>query len=180
MAWHKIIDNTTGEIQIVAGLEGIDTDAHTCIAIMEDRPPVGLEQVAEDGTIYVPLADLQASVWEAVKALREEKLLLAPVTIAGTDYVAQSDLASMVKINGLVSMATIAKSLGAPYAEVFTMADNSEVELDADQMIGFGIQVGTYIASVHARAREFRALIYAEDATRLSVECIDIGTGWPS
>jgi hypothetical protein len=117
----------------------------------------------------------QAEAWEHVKATREAKLQLAE-----TDFgTAQTDVASMVKISGLVQMATIAKAAEAPFSEVFTMADNSEVTLDADQMIGFGVEVGTHIAAVHARGRELRAAIFAEDITTEGLASIDLEAGWP-
>jgi hypothetical protein len=122
-----------------------------------------------------PLAKLQDEAWERVKYIREQKLQLAP-----TDFgTAQSDVASMVKISGLVQMAIIAKGAAQPFSEVFTMADNSEVTLDADQMIGFGIEVGTHIAAVHSRGRELRAAIYAEDMTADDLAAIDLEAGWP-
>jgi hypothetical protein len=120
------------------------------------------------------LAMLQQVAWAQVKAIRAEKLLLAP-TPFGT---AQSDIESMVKINGLVSMAMLAKQSAAAYSEVFTLADNSEVTLSADQMIGFGVAVGQHIAAVHARGRELRAAIDAA-ADQAALAAIDVTTGWP-
>jgi hypothetical protein len=122
-----------------------------------------------------PLAKLQDEAWERVKYVREQKLQLSP-----TDFgTAQTDIASMVKINGLSTMATIAKANDAPFSEVFTMADNSEVTLDADQMIGFGVEVGTHIAAVHARGRDLRAAIYAEGVTADDLAALDLEAGWP-
>lgn len=121
------------------------------------------------------LGMLQAEAWGRVKAIRADKLLVAP-----TDFgTAQTDLESMVKINGLVSMAMLAKQASQPFAETFTMADNSEVELNADQMIGFGVEVGRHIAAVHARGRELRAEIDAASSAD-ELEAIDLEAGWPS
>src|SRR5207237_3785213 len=107
--------------------------------------------------------------------IRSAHLQLAPTPL-GT---AQTDLESLVKINGLVSMAMLAKSAGQPFGETFTMADNSEVPLTADQMIGFGTAVGAHIAAVHARGRELRAAINAA-ATAEEIASIDLETGWPA
>jgi uncharacterized protein YaiE (UPF0345 family) len=122
----------------------------------------------------LPIADLQAEAWGRVKAIRGARLQLAETTF-GT---AQADLESMVKINGLVSMAMLAEQSSSAFAETFTMADNSEVELDAGQMLSFGVQVGQHIAAVHARGRDLRAAIDAASSAA-DLAGIDLEVGWP-
>lgn len=120
------------------------------------------------------LAMAQEAAWARVKEIREDKQALATTTF-GT---AQTDLASMVKINRLVSMAMLAQATGVAYSETFTMADNSDVVMTARQMVQFGYEVGTHIASVHARGRALRAQIRAAtDATEAAA--IDLAAGWP-
>lgn len=120
------------------------------------------------------LAMLKADAWERVKAIRAAHLATAP-TPQGT---AQTDVESMVKITGLVSMAMIAEQQGAAFAEVFTMADDSEVTMDAATTIQFGLAVGSHVAAVHARGRELRAAIDgAADAAEL--DAIDLESEWP-
>lgn len=168
MGWYKITDTTSGEVQYVASLAGVAVDEYVVLELSEDRAPEGLEEVDEKGNIFVPLASLQDAAWEKAKAAREDKLAMA-VTPFGP---AQTDLESMVKINGLVSMALIAKGAGLPFQETFTMADNTEVSMDADQVIRFGVAVGQHVAGVYAWAREQRAAIYAADATLDSVDAV--------
>jgi hypothetical protein len=128
-----------------------------------------------DGEWVCPISVLKERKWEAVKAIRAEKLLLSSTPFG----VAQSDLESMVKINGLVSMAEIAKSTEEPFSEIFTMADNSEVELDADDMIAFGVAVGRHIAATHGRARSLRNVIDSA-TTPEELDAIDIDSAWPA
>lgn len=112
--------------------------------------------------------------WARVKLLRQEKYKVAPTTFGE----AQSDVESRSFISGLVQMATIAKSVGAPFSETFTMMDNTEVTMNADEMISFGVQVGTYVGAVHSRSRELYAQ-FQECDTLEDLSAIDIETGWP-
>jgi hypothetical protein len=158
MTWAKATNIATAEVHWDSTPEALDPSVYT-IELLDGEP----------------VEPLQAEKWEAVKAVRAAKLLLAP-TPFGT---AQADTESKENISGLVQMATIAKSAGAPFSEVFTMADNSEVEMSADQMIGFGVAVGRHISAIHARGRELRAAIYAEGVTAEDLAALDITTGWP-
>lgn len=145
-----------GEWEVLASFEGELPEFHEIV----------------DGQVVPVVESYRAQKWEQVKALRDEKLKLAD-TIFGT---AQTDIESMVKINGLATMALIAKSAEAPFSETFTMADNSEVTLNADQMIGFGVAVGQHIAAVHGRGRELRD--YLQTASLEEIEALDIEEGW--
>jgi hypothetical protein len=158
MTWAKATNIATGEVHYDLTPDKLDPDDYTIEAIVGE-----------------PVEPLQAEKWEAVKSMRAEKLLLAPTPFG----VAQADTESKENISGLVQMATIAKAAAAPFSEVFTMADNSEVEMDADQMIEFGVAVGQHISAVHARGRELRAAIYAEGVTSDDLAALDITTGWP-
>lgn len=176
MAMFRLTHKVTGEKTDVGSTNMVDIDDWNVVEILDDRVPVGIEDVDEEGNIFIPVPALQAQIWAKVKDLREQKKLLAPTTF-GT---AQSDVESRLNITGLVAMAREAKDADAPFLEVFTMEDNSEVELDADQMISFGVQVGSYIATVHARARALREAIYDSGATVESLTDIDIDAGWPT
>lgn len=177
MAWHKITHIDTGEIQFVAGLEGIDLDSYEAVALVDDRCPEGLEDVDDDGNIFVPLERLQADMWTIVKAKRD----LLEDGIAPTPFgAAQCDDRSKIKISGIVNKALIAMSTGTPMNESFTMADNSVVQLNATDALVFGSAVADYISAVFAHARNLREAIFAADATVETLEGLDIFTGWPS
>ena len=118
---------------------------------------------------------LRASKWEQVKATRAEKYLLAPTPFG----LADADTESRGFINGVVSMALIAKAAGSAFEQVFKLADNSRVTLDADEMLIFGVSVAQHIDAVFARGEAlFDALNSATTAAEL--EAIDIDAGWPA
>lgn len=145
----------------------------TIVCTQDGLPPEG--GVIENGAWVVPLATLQDRAWEQVKAIREETLLTATTPFG----IAQTDTDSMVKINGSVSMAMLAKQSATAYSATFTLADNSTVDMDADQMISFGVAVGTHVADVYARGRDLRDAIYAA-TTADDLAAIDLTSGWPS
>lgn len=126
----------------------------------------------------LPVEQAKAVLWARAKDIRES-MADAPGSMATTSFgTVQVDAKSKQNINGLVTMALIAKGAGATFSEPFTLADNSTVVLDADQMIGLGVAVGQHVADVYSRARELRAAIdAAADAEALAE--IDIAAGWP-
>lgn len=69
MAWHKLTSGT-GEVQFVASLDGIDLDAWTALAIVDDRCPDPLlhETVDGAGNIVVDLAAAKAAKAGAIDA----------------------------------------------------------------------------------------------------------------
>ena len=60
-----------------------------------------------------------------------------------------SDAQSVQKINGAATMALIAKTENQPFSMNWTTKDNSEVSLNADQMIGLGVHCAAYIDRLH-------------------------------
>lgn len=130
-------------------------------------------------SVPLPLEDAKAAMWEQVKRIRETKDDI-PGSTASTPFgVVQVDNKSKQNINGLVTMAMVAKGAGAPFSASFTMADNSQAALNADQMIGLGVAVGTYVKNVHDHATNLREAIDAS-ANIETLEAIDIINGWPS
>lgn len=121
------------------------------------------------------LAMLKADRHEAVKALRSAKEAATCATPSGT---VQIDDSSKIKINGLATMATIAKANALAFNVDFIMADNSVVTLTADAAIAMSMAVGTYVSGLYGNsAALFASIDAAADATALAA--IDITTGWP-
>lgn len=85
---------------------------------------------------------------------------------------------SKVKINGLVSMAMLAKTNNTPFAVNFTFADNDQVLLNADQMVAVGVAVGSHVINCHEHATTLKAAIEATE-TMADLEAIDVMAGWP-
>lgn len=171
MGAYTLIELADGERQLV-----LDPSAYAGCTVIAEAVDAIDDAAADlvDGAWTVPLAVLQERAWERVKAIRDAQVN-APTPFG----VAQCDIASAVKINGIATMATIAKSAGAAFSEVFTMADNSEVTLDADQAIAFGVAVGDYISAVYSRGRDLRVAINGA-ATAEALAAIDLESGWPS
>jgi hypothetical protein len=92
--------------------------------------------------------------------------------------VVQCDEKSKTKINGLVLMATLAKSNEQSFSVEFTKADNSRVTLDADGMIALGVAVGNYVSACHERATALKEEIEAASSQE-ELELIDLDSGWP-
>jgi hypothetical protein len=126
-----------------------------------------------------PLDEAKASLWEEVKRIRENKQD-APGSTAVTPFgIVQVDAKSKQNINGLVTMALLAQLSGAEFSEPFTFEDNSRSTLNAAQMIGLGVTVGKYVASVHSASTALRVLI--DDAKNIEdLKAIDINNGWPA
>jgi hypothetical protein len=154
------------------GVSGIDQTAD------DDAAPILAYR--EDGKDYrqhveVNLDQLKASKRKAVnsqKLDREGKV--APTPFGPVN----SDADSRGKINGLVMMALLAKQAGVTFGQGFTLADDTTVQLNADQMIALGVAVGTYVSRVHGRARVLKEAIAAAETVE-DVNAIDITSGWP-
>jgi hypothetical protein len=114
-------------------------------------------------------------IWESVRTLRAAKINGGSPTPFG---IADSDDESRSNISGAVIAALVAKSAQASYSIVWTLADNSTVTLNADQMIGLGLAVMQHVNACHTNARTLRDLI--EDAADMAeLLAIDINSGWP-
>lgn len=89
------------------------------------------------------------------------------------------DLESRNKINGAVLMALLANAAGQPFSIAWTMADDTEMLHDADDMIAMGQAVGVYVATCHAVARAKKDMA-ATATTPAELEAIDLDAGWPA
>src|SRR5690606_29162502 len=87
---------------------------------------------------------------------------------------------SRVNIVGAIQMAQV---LGEDFAMEWTMADNSDVALDAEGMLQMGMAVAMFINEVQAHKRTLTAALDAVDAEaedRMDLlDAIDINAGWP-
>lgn len=102
------------------------------------------------------LAEARASKWEQIKQARESAEF-GGFSCDGRAY--DSDLASVQRIGGAVSMAMIAAGDGEPFSIDWTLADNAVVSLTGEEMISVGMALGAHVSDVHARARSLRAQI---------------------
>jgi len=115
------------------------------------------------------LADLQAAKWAEIKVDRDA------AEFGGFEWqgwVFDSDQISQGRIAGAVQLAR----MDAAYQVDWTLADNSVVQLDAEQMQGVGAALGAHVSAQHSRARVLREEIYAPDMTAEALVAITFST----
>jgi hypothetical protein len=179
MPCYKITHKETEEVTFVGDLRIANLDDYDVVEIADERFPEGLEQVGDDGALFIPIQDAQDALWEKVKAKREElEVGTAPTPLNGKR--AQIDEKSKAKILGLLEMARLAEEMTAPFSEEFTMADNTVEVLDNQKVRKLALAMGIYVSKVYARARALRAEIYANNMTVEGLADVDVDSGWPT
>ena len=111
----------------------------------------------------------RARAWASVKAARTAA---EEGTFVFDGGVYQADV---VRINGAVQLAVLAKARGTPFSETWTLEDNTTRTLDVDQVIALGLALGQYVSDVFAIGRALRDQINAA-TTIEEVQAI----GWPA
>lgn len=142
-------------------------------------PPEGMvyfrcsqESFASGGATVEEVATVIA---DRVRTQREAHINGGAMTPAG---LADSNEVSRSNIAGAALAAVIAKGAGSSFSVTWTMADNSAVILNADQMIAMGLAVVQHVDGCHAHARNLKAQI--ESATTVGeLLAIDVSAGWP-
>ena len=108
----------------------------------------------------------RARKWADIKAERD-RLECGGFDMPGIGRF-DSDADSRARIVGAVTAAKIAKDASQPFNVEWTLADNTAVMLDADQVISVGFAMLTHITSTHEKSRNLRsAIVAAEDAESL-------------
>lgn len=106
------------------------------------------------------LESARANAWARIKQIREAvetRGCEAPLGRVDTDPQSQ------LRIAGAVQAASLAKASGGAFLLDWTMADNSAVPHDADQMIAMGIAVMMHVNACHEWARGVRGAIEAAE-----------------
>lgn len=143
------------------------------------------ERVFPGGHDPADLELLPANYWEddalesakaekrrVVKELRnthEAKGVMTPFGMIDSDPVSQR------KITGAVLMALIA---GESFSIEFTMANNTNVTMNGEQITLAGVIVGQHVSACQARKTALDALIN-DATTQAELDAIDPDTGWP-
>ena len=108
----------------------------------------------------------RARKWADIKAERD-RLECGGFDMPGIGRF-DSDADSRARIVGAVTAAKIAQDAGQPFSVEWTLADNTAVMLDADQVISVGFAMLTHSTSTHEKGRNLRsAIVAAEDAESL-------------
>lgn len=87
------------------------------------------------------------------------------------------DKTSTENIMGAVQVAVISKMANQPFSISWRRADNTNITLDADQMIAVGTSVAAFRSAVYERSWELKALVDA--ATTLEELQSIVLDGWP-
>lgn len=123
----------------------------------------------------VSFADMRDERWAEARRYREQCTNGGCATAWGR---VDTDSDSQIKVSGAVQMAMLAQMAGDPYSIDWTMADNSQVTLDAAGMMQMGVTVGEHVKACHAAGTNIRAAIEAA-ADEAALAAIDITAGYP-
>lgn len=122
------------------------------------------------------LNEAKEAKWEVAKAIRETGKN-AGVTVPGIGFV-ETDEPSRILINGATTMALVAGMAGQPFHMTWTLADNTECDLDGPQMIAVGVAAGQHVGAWHGWGQTIRAAIDTAASVE-ALEAVDITVGWP-
>lgn len=169
MTQHVVKHAETGQVQIVGSLDGYgEPDWITVGEAPAGARPEYLEVI--DGQVVENLALARARRWEAIKAVRAEKLLVAPTPLGTFD----SDETGRSNINGQVT-AILALGADAPAEITWKMHDNSFATFTAAQFVQAGLMVSEHIANVYATSWQLEQALNAA-ATLEEIEAVE----WPA
>lgn len=98
----------------------------------------------------------RAEKWKQIKAARE----LAELDVfTWNGHQFDGDLNATRRINGAVTLALVAMTLGEPFTIDWTLADNSMITLSGPDMLAVGVALGQSAGGAHARAAALRTQI---------------------
>lgn len=115
----------------------------------------------------------QEAKWAEVKAARDAACAAPLATPYG---VFDADPESRTNITDTVLLLQTLHRRGDPAEAEFTLHDNSNIVVSAEQMEEVGILLGVQVNQAFGIGRALRAAIYAEDAIEASVAAL----AWPS
>jgi hypothetical protein len=105
-----------------------------------------------------PLADMQAT---AKARILDWRTVQQDSGFTFANVVFQSDPISRTNIEGAVSMALISNMSNTAYSVSWTAADNSQVEMDANTVIQFGVTAALAFQAWHTQSLTLKAQIDA-------------------
>lgn len=136
------------------------------------------DRVVENLNVVDRLADqIKSELKAAVSAIHGElKAKDKTVTIRGTQYLIAIDSVSTGNITAMTAAAT---SGVFPANFVWRMVDNTEVPLNATEMVALGAEVMTYIYATYRAMWDHKTAIDAL-VTNEELRAYDINANWPS
>ena len=155
-------------------LEDPETGARCLVADEEVQFYADWVELGEDACAALQLQIAKDAKRATINMLRDRKQVEPAPTPIG---IVDADEKSKTKINGLVSMAQLAKAAQKPFDVQFTAADNQRHPLNADGMISVGLAVGMHVMACHDRAAALKEAVDACETVE-AVEALDIDGGW--
>lgn len=158
----------------VTGQRPNDTIGGAWIEGRFDHTKKRVDVASTDVVDYTPpppsLDDTKADKWAAIKASREAAIYAPLITPYG---VFDANPISQVKIANSAQYAQALVATGRTAAIVFTLANNTDVTLNEQQMVSVGLTLGDREQAARSTARSLRDQI--KSATLETIE----GISWP-
>lgn len=172
---HALL-NDQGEIDQIVFTDGLP-EGSNLIELPSDYWLKPMLWIVADQSFVENVELVRDTKWAIVKARRDQAECGGCSTLYGR---VDTNEAAKLNLNGAVTMAQIALSSAQSFSIQWTMADNSIVTLDANQMIVVGVAVGQHVNACHDVARQLREQIAAATSI-VDIEAIDVeAAGWPS
>jgi hypothetical protein len=131
----------------------------------DSQPPEGYVELTQEGKVWpasMLLAAAKDAAWARIKTARNA-LEFGSFVYNGLEF--DSNQISQQRIGQAAQGAMFAISVGAPFTQDWTLADNSVATFDAQQMINVALAMGQHIGYAHAHSRALRVEIYRADIT---------------
>lgn len=165
-----------GPNDVLIGQSARPEDQYVSNGVVLTMPPRPSESHTFDWATHTwidprTLDELKGDKWAEIKSAREAVFNAPLVTPHGTF---DSDSRGRSNITDAVLMAQALTATGSPVSIDFTLADNTVVTLNAEQMIEVGLYLGAKVQGAYAVSRTLRAAI---DAATTSAEVQAVS--WP-
>lgn len=130
-----------------------------------ENPSYRWDVLSESWVDSMELSDYQEKKWAEIKLRRNT---VESSTFVWNGHIVDADRG---RISGAATGALIAKAANLPYEDVWTLADNSTIPVNGDDVFAMGLALMQHVSSCHARARALRGLIYSA-TTKEQVQAI--------
>lgn len=119
----------------------------------------------------------QARKWGEVKQ-RSEAVVARGCLVLDGSHRADTDDRSLARLNSAATAAQTAIAQQQAWSDVWTMSDDEEVLVTAEQMVRMQQQVTAFVAACHARRRQLRGQVTGASSVE-ELNRIDVLGGWP-
>lgn len=154
------------------GANPIDVESHG-VEIFNDAVAGKYGTVVEFTLPVMHVENIIANIVSKINNKRDE---LESSGFVYNGKIFQSNQLSVIRIN---NTALVAITAGSNFTIKWTAADNSEMEMNAQQILEFQKALVVHADQLHEYAKSLKTLVSAA-ATVDEVNSVDIETGWPA